>query len=86
MRFYNSNHKYHCGVDLHAKSMYLCILNSAGDVVLHPNFATNPEEFIRAIAPFRLLRLAASVCIPGIGWLTSANRRASSSCSVTRST
>ena len=26
MRFYTKQHKYHCGIDLHARSMYICIL------------------------------------------------------------
>jgi hypothetical protein len=30
MRFYNQTHRYYCGVDLHARTMYLCILDSAG--------------------------------------------------------
>ena len=36
MRFYNSQpHRFYCGIDLHARSMYLCILDRAGSVVLH---------------------------------------------------
>ncbi|HYV38811.1 MAG TPA: hypothetical protein VE988_24215 [Gemmataceae bacterium] len=27
MRFYNQQHQYYCGVDLHARSMYLHILD-----------------------------------------------------------
>jgi hypothetical protein len=26
MRFYNRDHKSYCGVDLHARTMYLCYL------------------------------------------------------------
>ncbi len=25
MRFYTQQHQYHCGIDLHARSMYVCI-------------------------------------------------------------
>src|SRR4051794_4234809 len=25
MRFYNQQHRFYCGVDLHARSMYLCV-------------------------------------------------------------
>ncbi len=35
MRFYNQPHKFYCGVDLHARTMYLCILDHAGTIVLH---------------------------------------------------
>ena len=27
MRFYTKQHKAYCGIDLHARSMYVCILN-----------------------------------------------------------
>jgi hypothetical protein len=37
MRFYTTTHKHHRGIDLHAKSMYVYILNQEGDVVLHRN-------------------------------------------------
>jgi hypothetical protein len=30
MRFYNGQHHHYCGIDLHTKSMYLCILDAAG--------------------------------------------------------
>ena len=28
MRFYNQPHRFYCGVDLHARTMYLCILDA----------------------------------------------------------
>jgi hypothetical protein len=31
----------------------MCILNQAGAIVLHRNMKTEPEEFLKAIAPFR---------------------------------
>ena len=37
MRFYTQQHSFYCGIDLHARTMYLCILNQAGAVVLHRN-------------------------------------------------
>jgi hypothetical protein len=27
MRFYNHAHRFYCGVDLHARTMYLCIVD-----------------------------------------------------------
>ena len=27
MRFYTENHEHCCGIDLHARSMYVCILD-----------------------------------------------------------
>jgi transposase len=53
MRFYTKTHKFYCGIDLHAKSMYLCIINQEGEIVLHRNIKTCPEVFLKTIAPYR---------------------------------
>jgi hypothetical protein len=37
MRFYNRQHRYYCGIDLHVKMMYLCIPDTAGQVLVHRN-------------------------------------------------
>ena len=39
MRFYNQPHRFYCGVDLHARTMYLVILDHAGQVVFDHNLA-----------------------------------------------
>jgi hypothetical protein len=36
MRFYTGQHRFYCGVDLHARTMYLCILDHAGQQALTP--------------------------------------------------
>ena len=53
MQFYINTHQHYCGIDLHAKTMYLCILDSKGEDLLHKNSRSRPEDFVRAIAPFR---------------------------------
>ena len=53
MRFYTEQHAHYCGIDLHAKTMYLCILNAAGEIVLHRNMPSSPDAFLRAIQPYR---------------------------------
>ena len=30
MKFYTQQHRYYCGIDLHARTMYLCVLNQQG--------------------------------------------------------
>src|SRR4030095_3122571 len=37
MRFYTQPHAFYCGIDLHARWMYLCILDPQGEVLLHRN-------------------------------------------------
>jgi transposase len=53
MRFYNQPHRFYCGVDLHARTMYLCILDANGQVVFDKNLAAEPDAFLKAVAPFR---------------------------------
>ena len=53
MRFYTKQHKFYCGIDLHARMMYACILDKEGNIVLHKNMKAGPEAFLRAIADFR---------------------------------
>ncbi len=50
MKFYTQQHRFYCGIDLHAKRMYICILNAEGTIVYHQNGAAGPEHFLRAIA------------------------------------
>ena len=51
MRFYKGQHAFYCGVDLHAKTMHVCLVNQAGDVLLHRNLPTRPDRFLSALAP-----------------------------------
>jgi len=53
MKFYNEQHKYYCGIDLHARKMYLCILNQEGKMLLHKNIQAKPDTFLRAIQPYK---------------------------------
>ena len=53
MRFYTKPHQFYCGIDLHARTMYVCILKQDGEIVLHRNMKTSPETLLRNIAPYR---------------------------------
>ena len=53
MRFYTKQHKFYCGIDLHARKMYLCILDEAEEIRLHRNINTDSEVFLNAVEPFR---------------------------------
>jgi len=52
MRFYTQQHRYYCGIDLHARKMYVCIFNNLGKIVLHKNVKTDPELFFEIIFPY----------------------------------
>ena len=53
MRFYDGQHRFCCGVDLHTKRMYLCILDSEGNQRFHRNVQAKPEDFLKSIRDFR---------------------------------
>src|SRR5438128_6125593 len=69
MRFYTQQHPHYCGIDLHARTMYLCILNQAGAIVLHRNMKADPDSFLKAITPFRDQIVVAVECIFTWDWL-----------------
>lgn len=69
MRFYKNQHKYYCGIDLHAKTMYVCVIDGEGKIVKHRNISCNPNEFLAAIAPFREDIVVGVECIFCWYWL-----------------
>ena len=69
MRFYNGTHQYWCGIDLHARTMYVCILDAQGQVLVHKNLRAAPEAFLETIAPYREGLVVAVECIFTWYWL-----------------
>lgn len=53
MQFYQGQHKWYCGVDLHARTMYLCVLDALGKKVLHRNMRNDVAYFLKLLAPYR---------------------------------
>lgn len=49
MNFYNTIHQHYCGIDLHARSLYVCILNQQGERLLHKEIPSKPEFLIQRI-------------------------------------
>jgi hypothetical protein len=52
-RFYTQQHPYYCGIALHTRTMDVCILDQAGETLLHRNMQATPEALLKAIAPYR---------------------------------
>jgi len=69
MRFYAKQHRYYCGVDLHTRTMFLCIVDQAGNVLVHQNCRCEPEYFLRVIAPYRDDLVVAAECMFTWYWL-----------------
>jgi len=69
MNYYKANHAYYCGVDLHARTMYLCIVDGDGKNVLHKNIKTKPELFLAELAPYRESLVVGVECMFCWYWL-----------------
>lgn len=53
MRFYTQQHRYTCGIDLHARSLYLCILDDSGQKLVHKNIKASSEALQKLINDYR---------------------------------
>jgi transposase len=69
MRFYTKQHPFYCGIDLHTRTMYVCILDQAGETLLHCNMPATPEALLKAIAPYRDQIVLAAECMFTWYWL-----------------
>jgi transposase len=69
MRFYNQQHRFYCGVDLHARTLAVCILDADGNAVFHDNIAASPQTFLKAVQPFRDGLVVACECMFAWYWL-----------------
>ncbi len=69
MRFYTQPHHFYCGIDLHARTMYVCILNRDGEIVVHRNMKASPDALLKVIAPYREDVVVAVECIFTWYWL-----------------
>jgi Transposase len=63
MRFYPQQHQFYCGIDLHARTMDVCILHHAGEILVHRDMQASPETFLKVIAPSRADIVVAVECI-----------------------
>lgn len=52
MRFFNERYPFYCGIDLHTKTMYLCVVDSDGQTFLHRNIKCDPKLFLKLLAPY----------------------------------
>jgi transposase len=52
MKFYNNSHPYYCGIDLHARSLYVCIIDQNGVACLHQEIPASPESLNTLLEPY----------------------------------
>ena len=52
MRFYNNSHPYYCGIDLHARMLYVCIIDDQGEKKVHQKINAEPAALLKLIEPY----------------------------------
>jgi transposase len=75
MRFYTKQHPFYCGIDLHARTMYVCVLNQDGEMLVHRNMPAGPEPLLKAVAPSRTDLVVCVECIFPWYWLADLGAR-----------
>jgi transposase len=69
MRFYEQQHRFYCGIDLHARTMHVCIVGADGAVAFDKNLPCQPKALLQAVAPFRDGIVVGVECMFGWYWL-----------------
>jgi transposase len=71
MRYFQppADSRFYAGIDLHARSLFLCILDRDGQQRFSRNLPAAPEPFLRAVQPFRDGLVVACECMHCWYWL-----------------
>jgi transposase len=63
MRFYTKQHQFYCGIDLHARTMYVCIMDHEGTILTHRNMPATTHDLADVLQPYREDLVLAVECI-----------------------
>jgi len=66
---YNQPHRFYCGVDLHARSLFTHVLDHKGRTVFEQDLPADPEAFLKAIRPYRKDLVVGCECMFAWYWL-----------------
>src|SRR5688572_26573983 len=66
---YNQPHRFYCGVDLHARSLFAHVLDHKGRTVFEQDLPAGPAVFLRAIKPYRKNLVVGCECMFAWYWL-----------------
>jgi transposase len=69
VRTYNATHAYYCGVDLHAKTLFVNVLDDKGATRLEREIPASPAAFLGAVEPFREGLVVGCECMFAWYWL-----------------
>jgi transposase len=69
MRTYNQTHAYYCGIDLHARSLYVHVLDDKGTTRLEQDVPAAPVAVLDALKPYRDGLVVGCECMFAWYWL-----------------
>jgi len=70
MKLHQTQTEFNCGIDLHAKSMYICVMNREGKILVHRNIRHNDfAYFLELVEPYRHDLTVACECTFNWYWL-----------------
>ena len=69
MRCYSNAHRFYAGVDLHARTMYVHVLDHKGQTVFEHDLPADPKAFLTAIKPYRKDLVVGVECMFAWYWL-----------------
>jgi len=73
MKYYTSTTEFNCGIDLHARQMYVCLMDPSGKKLVHTNIKNNDfDYFLKLIQPYRHDLTVCCECMFGWYWLADA--------------
>jgi transposase len=72
MKYYTTT-QFNCGIDLHARQMYVCVMDREGKKLVHTNIKNNDfDYFLKRVAPYRHDLTVCAECMFGWYWLADA--------------
>ena len=69
MRMYNRTHAYYAGIDLHARSLYIHVLDDKGVTRLEQDVPASPSAVLDTLRPFRDGLVVGCECMFAWYWL-----------------
>jgi len=73
MKYYTSTTQFNCGIDLHARQMYVCLMDRDGKKLVHTNIRNNDfAYFLKLVEPYRHDLTVCAECMFGWYWLADA--------------
>ncbi len=73
MKYYKTTSEFNCGIDLHGREMYICLVDREGNKLVHTNIKGNDFDFfLKKVEPYRRSLTVCCECTFNWYWLADA--------------